>query len=242
MGKQIYIPTMDELYTMQDMDINIYNYLLAKVIELLTLEGVVYYNKGILNHEYKYIRENPEIARAICSMYPQEIENSQIAKCDTNLCLDLITGPKDNVIYNLDNLALFNDLALNNMVVAKTTIDILDKQLPKNPKYRFEYRENKLLHSIFSTEFINSMLYNPKLLEQLSRIEPAYILKDEEIENKTIKREMLINAIKSYVARYKLSSLKGDCCQYDGKDILTTPDENTKRLIRHIEKKKNNIY
>ena len=38
--KEMYVPTMDELYLMQDMGSNIYRYLVAKVVERLILEGV----------------------------------------------------------------------------------------------------------------------------------------------------------------------------------------------------------
>lgn len=242
MAKQIYVPTMEELYTIQDMNINIYNYLLAKVIEVLTLEGVICYHKGILKNEYKYLRENPEIARAICSMYPKELEYSEIAKYDINLCLDLINDKQDNSIYNLDNLVLFEKMTINNMIVTKNVIDILAEKLPNNPKYRFEYKKNQLLDSIFNTEFINHIFYDTRMLEQLSKIEPAYILKDKKIYNDKLKKEMLNSAIESYISRYKLSQFDGTVNKYDRKDILTTPDENVKRLIKCIEKRKNDIY
>lgn len=236
MSKQIYIPTMDELYTIQDMNINVYNYLLAKVIEVLTLEGVVWYNKGILKNEYKYFRENAEIVRAICSMYPEELQYSEIGKYDLELCLDMMEE-NDNSLYNLDRLALFNESTINNIFVTRTVIDKLAKGLIDNPKYRFEYRENSLLNSIFSTEFINNMFYEMRMLENLSIIEPAYVLKTKNL-SKTDQKELLEKAIKAYISRYKLS-------QYNGsgvKDILTNPDLETKRLIKCIEKRRNNKY
>lgn len=236
MAKQIYVPTMDELYTIQDMNINVYNYLLSKVIELLTLEGVICYKKGILKNEYKYFKENPELVRAICTMYPEELEYSEIGKYDVELCLDLINNKHDNTIYNLDNLSLFSNLTRENLIVIRNVISILDCKLQNNPKYRFEYKQNNLLDSIFNTEFINNIFYEKRMLESLSRIEPAYILKDKTINSEEIKKEMLTSAIESYVSRYKLSQSKGMISKYDGKDILTLPDENTKRLIRCIEK------
>lgn len=249
MAKQIYIPTMEELYMIQDMDINIYNYLLAKVIELITLEGITYYNKGILKNEFKYFRENPEIAYAICKMYPEELPYSEIAQCDIGLCLDLISEEKDNSIYQLDNLVSFQENTTNNIYIIKTVIEILAKKLQTNPKYRFEYkansfgfeyRENSLLDSIFSTEFINSLSYSPRMLEQLSRIEPAYILKDG--SSISDKKDMLNKAMNYYIARYHLAQNKGASSQYNGKDILTAPDQNVKRLVRYIDKRRDRKY
>jgi len=241
MGKSIYIPTMDEFYTIQDMNINVYNYLLAKVIEVLTLEGIVYYNKGILKNEFKYFRENEELVRAICSMYPEELWYTEVGKYNTNLCLDLINKKEDNSIYNLDNLQSFNENTLNNIQVIKSVINILSTKLLYNPKYRFEYKTNKLLNDIFSTEFINNIFYETSMMAQLSRIEPAYIIKDKNIDNK-LKPEILNSAMNFYLERYKLSQSKGKCLEYNGKDILTNPDQDTKRLIRCIEKRKNNKY
>ena len=58
--KEMYVPTMDELYLMQDMGSNIYRYLVAKVVEKLILEGVNTPAKGMLKSAYKYLRENYE--------------------------------------------------------------------------------------------------------------------------------------------------------------------------------------
>ena len=80
--KKVYIPTMDELYQMQDMTNgqSIYKYILIKAIESLVIDGVNYPNKGILKNAYKYLKENPDIAYAICRMYPSEIKYSEPGK------------------------------------------------------------------------------------------------------------------------------------------------------------------
>ena len=90
--KKVYVPTMDELYQMQDITCghSMYKYILIKAIESLIIDGINNQNKGILKHAYKYLRENPDIAYAICSLYPEEIKYSEYAKNDTILCLDLI--------------------------------------------------------------------------------------------------------------------------------------------------------
>ena len=92
--KQVYVPTMDELYLIQDevTGYNLYKYLLVKAIESLIMEGINLPNKGILKNAYKYLRENPEIAYAVCRLYPEEIKYSEYARNDMDLCEELITN------------------------------------------------------------------------------------------------------------------------------------------------------
>ena len=84
--KKVYIPTMDELYQMQDITDghSIYKYILIKAIESLIIDGINYPNKGMLKSAYKYLRENPDIAYAICKLYPEEIKYSEYAKNTRN--------------------------------------------------------------------------------------------------------------------------------------------------------------
>ena len=154
--KQVYIPTMDELYLIQDKvtGYNLYKYLLVKAVESLIMEGINLPNKGILKNAYKYLRENPEIAYAICRLYPEEIKYSEYAQNDIDLCEELITNEdlQERTIYNLDNLHHFeNGLGvLSNREILITTAKLLSRELPKNPRYRFEYKENTLLDNIFT--------------------------------------------------------------------------------------------
>lgn len=242
MAKQIYAPTIDELYEIQDMGINVYNYLIAKVAEILTLEGVVCFHKGILNTEYKYLRENIDIVSVICRMYPREMKYSEVSKYEPSLCMSLLEDKHDNAIYRLDNLSLFDDSTTNNVHVINMVIDILARELSSNPRYRFEYKKNNLLDSIFNTEFIGNIFYSTSLLDSLSKIEPAYVLKDKNLTDSNVRAAMLKKAMQVYLSRYKLEDSSCNFRIYDGKDILTTPDQNVKRLIRCINKRGNNKY
>ena len=104
--KNVFIPSMDDLYKMQDMHINILPYLYAKAIERLCIEYNNYPKMGsILRNEYKYLREDPVIAKAICMMYPSEIMYSDIVKYDAGLAMKLISEPNNNDIYRLDNIS-----------------------------------------------------------------------------------------------------------------------------------------
>ena len=53
--KEMYVPTMDELYLMQDMGSNIYRYLVANVIERLILDGLNTPARGVLKSACKYL-------------------------------------------------------------------------------------------------------------------------------------------------------------------------------------------
>lgn len=156
--KKVYMPTMDELYQMQEMTngFSMYKYILIKAIESLIIDGKNYPNKGILKSAYKYLRENPDIAYAICRMYPEEIKYSECAQNDINLCLKLLDEKSidNHNIFNLDRLQYFeNGLGvLTNDGVIQTTAHILASSLPNTPQYRFEYQENSLLDAIFYRE------------------------------------------------------------------------------------------
>jgi len=255
MAKKIYIPSYDELYEMQDMGVNIYNYLLVKVIELLVLEGVKYPKKGMLKTAYKYIQEDPYISYSICRMYPHEIQYSNIASNDVKLCNELITKENDTSIYNFDNLVYFNNNVIKTRQVIENTIALLSYKLLKTPQYRFEYKEgyikdsgtyncNQLLYDIFGRKIDLNQISNSNILRNLMDIEPAYALsKDIEFDSSYLiesREEALKYRVGNYIMRYGLSDR--DNREYMGKDILTKPDEKTKRLIRCINLNKENIY
>ena len=134
--KEMYVPTMDELYLMQDIGSNIYRYLVAKVVERLILEGVNTPAKGMLKSAYKYLRENYDVASAVCTLYPEEMQYSEILKYDPSFCLKLIEEPKP-LDTSLDNLSYFDEGTLSNVSVMNKTITRLNKVLINKPKYRF---------------------------------------------------------------------------------------------------------
>jgi len=241
MEKKIFVPTNDELYIMQDMGINMYDYLLAKVVEVLTIEGVKYPNKGILKTTYKYIKENPEIVYPICRMYPNEIQYSNVAKNDVNLCSRLLNDYRSKEIYSLDNLSYFSDDVSNNSLIIDNVISILNDKFHLAPQYRFEYKDNNLLDSIFSRKLnINSLKETTR--NKLINIEPSYLLNisNELITEGYTKEQLLQRAVMLYTMRYGIHPEKNN--QYKGMDILTTPDEKTDILIKTLKKNKDNIY
>ena len=151
--KKIFIPSMDDLYKMQDMHINILPYLYAKAIERLCIEYNNYPKMGsILRNEYKYLREDPVIAKAICMMYPSEIMYSDIVKYDAGLAMKLISEPKNNEIYS-------------------------------NPKYRFEYKNSNILDDIFMGRFNTTLFLDDITKKQLGYIEPYYCLDSDMLSN-----------------------------------------------------------
>ena len=245
--KKIYMPSDETLLKMQSLGGNIYKYLLIKVIESLIIKKLNNSNEGILKNTYKYLRENPNIARGICLLYPEEIKYSEIAQYDAYLAEQLIKKSIDKEIYNLDKLIYFKKIINENTQVIKTTIDVLDRHLSKNPEYRFEYQSNNgtegLLDSIFSTNIIDENIYwNQEMKEKLSRIEPAYAIllptigyQDDFLES-TSRKELLRKGIAAYASRYGINNITS-------KEVdLDKPDEDTKRLIKCIKNNRNNLY
>lgn len=236
--KEMYVPTMDELYLMQDMESNIYRYLVAKVVERLILEGINTPAKGMLKSAYKYLRENYDVASAVCTLYPEEMQYSEILKYDSSFCLKLIEEPKqlDN---SLDNLSYFDNSALSNIPVISKTITRLNKVLKNNPKYRFTYKQSKLLDDIFLGRVnLDTIGYDEKIL--LASIEPAYLVKYFEyysslLEGTKTPDEVLKTSIFDYCNRYNVSNCLGS--EYKGKDILTNQPTEVKRLIKCINNK-----
>lgn len=220
--KKVFIPSMDDLYKMQDMHINILPYLYAKAIERLCVEYSNYPKMGsILRNEYKYLREDPVIAKAICMMYPNEVIYSDIVKYDTDLAMKLIGEPNNNDIYRLDNLSYFGNNLDSNLLIQREVINILYNELTNNPKYRFEYRDSRLLDDIFMGRFDTTLFLDDMAKEQLGYIEPYY----------GIDSDMLCNMMKSYVNRYGIGYQNSDS------DILTNQTTEVKRLFRCINRK-----
>lgn len=238
--KNIYMPSIEDLYKMQDMGVNMYNYLLIKAGEALIIDGINHPHKGILKNAYRYLRENPDLTTMICSMYPVETVYSEIARYDTYLCDKLIEKPEDKSIYRLDNIAFFDTSPIS---FQKKVIDILVNELKNNPKYRFEYIPSKLLDDIFSCKFDYEMLYCTDMQlawEKLTMLEPAYVLTSNkyllEETNDIYRKNLLKSAMTSYLSRYNLSQFTG--YNYEDKDVLTNPDTEVKRLIKCINERK----
>ncbi len=236
--KKVFVPSMDELYEMQDMGANIYKYLLVKTIETLAVYGVNYPNKGMLKNAYKYLREDPYIASAICMMYPEELKYSEIASSDVNLCLKLLEQPKDTRC-SLDYLSKFDSSVLINNSVLESVIHKLHEELKSNPKYRFEYQDNELIKKILDRELSDDDLMGLRyVVSDLFDIEPAYgiSLGSHFFENNKYDRpSRLSTAVNNYASTYGIPSYVG--AEYLGKDILTNPNCEVKRLIKCINKK-----
>lgn len=236
--KEMYVPTMDELYLMQDMGSNIYRYLVAKVVERLILEGVNTPAKGMLKSAYKYLKEDYDVASAVCTLYPEEMKYSEILRYDSSFCLKLIEEPKP-LDRSLDNLSYFDTSAFNNIPVMNKTITRLNKVLLDNPKYRFTYKQSKLLDDIFLGRVnLDTIGYDEKIL--LASIEPAYLVKYFEYYSSLLKGtktpdEVLKTSIFDYCHRYDIANWLGQ--KYRNKDILTNQPTEVKRLIKCINNK-----
>lgn len=234
--KKIYIPTEEELFKMQEMSngSSLYQYLLAKVIEVLVLESKLEESeKGILERTYKIFRENPEIAHGVCRMYPEEINSSLMARNDIQLCKYLIKQNDDKSIYSLDNLSYFENSAgvTTSNGVIDTTLDILLEKLPNTPKYRFEYKEpNTLLDQIFTCE-LDGVISN-NIAIKLAAVEPAHTVKLNQLKQQYENRpgHTIDQTINKYVSKYGMGNQFYP--EYYRHDIICHPDDQVKRLIR----------
>ena len=257
--KEVFMPSMDELYQMQDRGANVYKYILVKAIESIICNGLNYPSKGMLENAPKYLRENPEIARAVCTLYPDEMVHSETARNDINLAVKLMDykGYKEN---GLDYLCRFDSSVLTNTQVLTNAILKLEKELNNNPIYRFEYvgsdlaypneKNERLLDKIFNGEINDNelmmILHNIRgtVVKSLVNIEPVYAIRlsDDYLmsefydKNEHIRVQYLHSGILNYAKRFGISHSVGT--EYYGKDILTNPDTNVKRLIKCINDRK----
>lgn len=253
--KEVFMPSMDELYQMQDRGANVYKYILVKALESIICNGLNYPSKGMLENAPKYLRENPEIARAVCSLYPDEMIYSETARNDIDLAVRLMNykGYKEN---GLDYLCRFDSSVLTNTHVLANAILKLEEELSVNPIYRFEYvgseraylnkGAGRLLDKIFNGEIDDNDLMmilhsvRGEVVNALINIEPYYAIKlsDDYFSNvlhkndEYIRTRCLVVGIANYAERYGISSTIG--IEYYGKDILTNPDTDVKRLIKCI--------
>ena len=253
--KEVFMPSMDELYQMQDRGANVYKYILVKAIESIICNGLNYPSDGMLKNAYKYLREDLEISRAVCTLYPEEMEFSEVSSYDSVLC-DRIVTKTECKPCGLDNLCRFNsDVTLDHLRLANIII-FLEKEISKYPKYRFEYigfdsiflkrGANRLLDDIFGRKISDKELmfmlgnFRENAVEALIKIEPAYAISLANCfflgcfgaEADKTRTERLYTGINSYADRYGISRNVGS--EYYNKDILTNPDTDVKRLIKCI--------
>lgn len=239
--KKVYIPTQKELLELQDIGVNVYRYLLSKVIETLIMEDVIYEDGNMFDYIYDYLPEFREILVSIARMYPERIKDSDRASNDVQLCQDILkpfTRRIDNTIYQLDNLIYFNQnyQVLYDKGVIRKVSNILEEELPTNPKYRFSYKEpNALLDDIFncSIPLVNN---ETKTNQSLMAIDPIYfvkyldLFKDRRQFISKISPIIAQNTLR-YVGRYGLEN----SIQYRGQDIINNPDERVKKLIKTLD-------
>ena len=245
MEKKVFIPSMENLETMEYMNVNVSNYLAAKVVEIILMEGEKYPNKDYFKGEYKYIRENPTIAHSVGLLRPEAIKYSEIAKYDTDLCLKLLDR---NYISsdNLDLINYFSDSVLDNRLVIQKVIELLYNELDNNPNYRFNYVENKLLNSIFEGKFNYNALglgdySNYNLIWRLSSIEPHYaLMMDKNMFSFNERKILLEGVMQSYIDRYDITSYDLEPI-YNG--VIHKPSRNTESYLKRIRtyKKDNNL-
>ncbi len=222
MNKQIYIPSKEELLQMQAYKANIYKYLLVKAAEKLISENIML---NSIDESLKCIEELTDI---FCYLYPQEMSFSKTAKHNKALCLRTIKkkNPSDSA---LDTLYYFDDDILDDYLVSLEVIELLHKHLQYSQEYRFSYRDNSLLNDIFLVNHERFMKCPDKTINMLIEIEPAYALK---LPNNTLVEDgnRLKVAIDEYTYRYGVPYITGR--EYFDQDILSNPDEKTKKLLK----------
>lgn len=257
--RNIYMPSKDVLIEMQDRGANVYKYILTKTIESIIRCGIIYPDAGKLKYAKKYLRENPEIARAICTLYPEEMRYSEVARDDFKLCLRLMRSTP-NKESKLNNLAKFNPEVQKDISVIVPVILQLETELKENPRTRFELREYdwypyqqkySLLDTILNGKLSDEELHKLKdagvrdmTVNSLVNIEPAYAISlpyyyfAEKFQDykEIIRDEYLHKGIDAYANRYGITPSVGT--EYIGEDIIRKPNEDVKRLIKCIQDKK----
>lgn len=242
MSREVLVPIKTDLAFLDRENVNVYNYLRAKAIETIVMYGIRYPAWGMLKNSYKTTRENEDIARGICRLYPEEIKYSDIVKNDSSLCLDLLDKNNDRSIYNLDNLSYFSTSTQSNRQVVIKTLDTLREKLTNTPQYRFEYKHSELLDNIFNGKGF-SYLYlfygtNYPIIETLMDIDPIYAYsRTLDLENKTA-HNYLETAMKNYLERYGIDNEEYPEYQKKGSCKIFNPDVKTKRLLRCIYNEK----
>lgn len=246
--KKVYIPTDEVLQKMQDLAGAgyLYRYMLVKAVESIVMNKSL--DRNLLEDETKSIREDYYIQKAICYLYPEQVAYSENMQMESSFALDLLKKRSSNIIYNIDSIRHFDPMTLYSSDVVRKVISILTQELPNEPTYRFEYKDNQLLDSIFGCELnkLRERLYcsstyfisEQYFLNDLIGIDPAYgiLLPDEAFASQVNRATSLQSGISKYHNRYDISSVVG--YDYNGQDILTNPDDKVKKLMKYIKKQR----
>lgn len=238
--KKVYIPSDETLDKMQELAgaEYLYRYILAKAVESIVMNKSL--DKNLLEDETESIREDYYIQKAICYLYPEQVAYSECMQMENSFALDLLKRQPSNIIYNIDNIRHFDPMTQYSYEVIKKVISILVQDLPNTPTYRFEYKDNQLLDSIFGCELdkLIKRLYGSQIhyASDLIKIEPAYgiLLPDKAFICQENRISLLQSGISRYHNRYGISSVIGN--EYANKDILSNPDTNVKKLMKCIKR------
>ena len=237
--KKVYIPSDETLDKMQELAGGdyLYRYILTKAVESIVMNKPL--DKNLLEDETKSIREDYYIQKAICYLYPEQVAYSECMQMENSFALDLLKRQPSNIIYNIDNIRHFDPMTQYSYDVIKKVISILVQDLPKTPTYRFEYKDNPLLDSIFGCKIdkLIEHLYSYAYYSgELIELEPAYgiLLPDKAFICQENRISLLQSGISRYHNRYGISSVIGN--EYANQDILSNPDANVKKLMKCIKR------
>ena len=233
MSKRImYIPNEEDLYDIQMVAGNavLYRYILAKEREKQLTERIS------KNNDLYLIRPN------VVDVTSFNGSLNSYNKEDIDSFLKLLENKNNKSLYNLNCLSLASREVLNDEIVIKKVIDLLDNHLSDtNIFYRFIYKENELLDAIFGVDYEKFMSLSGDYKDKLIKIDPTYFIKFPENHDlcwtqREIQMFKLVNAIDTYAMRYGMDKSVGR--EYQNRDILSNPDENVKRLIRKLNNNK----
>lgn len=225
MDKKVYMPTIEELYKMQSLGVNLYEYLYVKAMESLIISKLNFsYDCGELNFAYKRFNRDANAICAIQKIFPElELESFDSLN---NLNFDVLGMSLEKTINFSNTTRMSSD---------KEIVDDTWKKLQQFPRYRFIYPEDEGLDDIFYRRIkLEKNITDVMLMKKLVEIEPAYMLTEE--FTRFFSPFLLNYAIKVYASRYGLSPSLGH--EYLGKDILDKKPSSVKRLFRCIEENK----
>ena len=239
--KKVYIPSDETLDKMQELvgSKYLYCYMSAKAVESIVMNKPL--DKNLLEDETKSIREDYYIQKAICYLYPEQVVYSECMQMENSFALDLLKRQPSNIIYNIDSIRHFDPMILYSTDVVYKVVSMLSQELPNTPTYRFEYKDNQLLDSIFGCEidkliehFCSYVYYNGEFIE----IDPAYgiLLPDKAFICQENRISLLQSGISKYHNRYGISTVIGN--EYANQDILSNPDTNVKKLMKCIKRQR----
>ena len=236
--KKVYIPTQEELYSLQNMGVNIYYYLLTKTIESILMADVIYEEEDMFDVAYDEFAEHPQIIYSIARMYPERIADSERASSDVNLCKKIIPTLTQSTLSlkGLDYMMMFKEEVLKHPEVIETILTSLATKLQNNPRYRFEYQgPNDALDEIFACETPVDKLTD-SAIESIASIDPIYFVKLQENGS----YETCLDEVKqAIIKRASMYGLNAFGVRYTKDiDMLTNPNERVKKLMRCLDRHK----